>query len=101
MLRDPSLKQWNRIVSAPFPHLSISQATGLSVWSFGMAMVKSSSLTRVSECIAQLNGERANTVRQLRSDSVATSVISASSSDDASIRAPSHPDALLELVLTV
>jgi hypothetical protein len=64
MLRDPHLKEWNRIVSAHFPHLSISQVTGLSLWSFGMAMARTSSLTQVSECLAQLNEERPNTVRQ-------------------------------------
>lgn len=64
MLRDPDLKQWNRIVSAQFPHLSIAQVTGLSVWSFGMAWSRSSSLSRVPEMIARLNDERPNTVRQ-------------------------------------
>lgn len=64
MLKAPCLKQWNRIVSAHFPHLSIPQVTGLSVWSFGMALTQSSSLTRVSQAIAQLNQERPNTVRQ-------------------------------------
>ena len=64
MLRDPDLKQWNRIVSAQFPHLSIAQVTELSVWSFGMAWSRSSSLSRVPEMIARLNDERPNTVRQ-------------------------------------
>jgi hypothetical protein len=64
MLRHPALKQWNRIVSAQFPHLSISQVTGLSTWSFGIALTQSSSLSRVSQSIALLNDERANTVRQ-------------------------------------
>ncbi len=64
MLQHPSLKQWNRIVSAHFPHLSLSQVTGLSLWSFGMVMTCSSSLSRVSEAVAYLNEERPNTVRQ-------------------------------------
>lgn len=64
MLNDPYLKQWNRIVSARFPELSISQVTGLSLWSFGMAMTQSSSLTQVSEWIGMMNNERPNTVRQ-------------------------------------
>jgi Transposase DDE domain len=64
MLRDPHLKEWNRIVSAHFPHLSIPQVTGLSLWSFGIAVARTSSLTQVSDCIARLNDERPNTVRQ-------------------------------------
>lgn len=64
MLRHPALKQWNRIVSAHFPHLSLPQVTGLSLWSFGMVLAHSSSLNRVSEVIAYLNQERPNTVRQ-------------------------------------
>lgn len=46
------------------PHLSIPQAVGLATWSFGMVMTKSSSLTQVSKFIAQVNGEKPNTVRQ-------------------------------------
>ncbi|MGG6270956.1 hypothetical protein ACQ4M3_42125 [Leptolyngbya sp. AN03gr2] len=64
MLRNSSLKQWNRVVSAQFPHLSLSQVTGLSLWSFGIALTQSSSLSRVSQSIARLNAERPNTVRQ-------------------------------------
>lgn len=64
MLRDPSLKAWNRIVSQQFHNLTISQVTGLSLWSFGIALTHSCSLSRVSESIAHLNGEVPNTVRQ-------------------------------------
>jgi hypoxanthine phosphoribosyltransferase len=46
------------------PQLSIPEATGLATWSFGIVMTKSSSLEKVSEFIAQLNGEKTNTVRQ-------------------------------------
>jgi hypothetical protein len=63
MLRDPSLKAWNRIVSERFRNLSLSQVTGLSVWSFGIALTRSSSLNRVAEMIGGVNGERPNTVR--------------------------------------
>jgi hypothetical protein len=64
MLRDPCLKAWNRIVSQQFHNLSISQVTGLSLWSFGIALTQSCSLSRVSKSIAELNEERPNTVRQ-------------------------------------
>lgn len=52
------------MVSKQMPHLSLPQAIGLATWSFGVAMTQSSSLTRVSEFIAQVNGEKTNTVRQ-------------------------------------
>ncbi|KAM3116287.1 hypothetical protein ACJ2PR_01705 [Phormidesmis sp. 146-33] len=38
--------------------------TGLRVWSFGIALTQSSSLSRVAETMAGLNGERPDTVRQ-------------------------------------
>lgn len=55
MLQHPVLKQWNRIVSAHFPHLNFSQVTGLSLWSFGMVMTRSSSLSRVLQAVTYLN----------------------------------------------
>lgn len=58
------LKEWMRIVSRQFPILSLPQVRGLATWSFGIALSQSSSLTRVSETIAQLNGEPVNRVRQ-------------------------------------
>lgn len=64
MLRNKYLKQWLRIISYYLPNLSLPQATGLAVWSFGMVMTHSSSLTRVSTFIARLNQEKMNTVRQ-------------------------------------
>lgn len=64
MLRNKNLKDWSCIVSKHMPHLSIPQAVGLATWSFGMVMTKSSSLTQVSKFIAQVNGEKPNTVRQ-------------------------------------
>ena len=64
MLRNKHLKDWSKIVSYHFPHLSLPEVVGLATWSFGMVMTGSSSLTRVSEFIAQINGEKRNTVRQ-------------------------------------
>jgi hypothetical protein len=58
------LKDWKQIVSVRFPQLSLPQVSGLATWSFGMVMTKSSSLTRVSVLIAQINQEKENTVRQ-------------------------------------
>lgn len=64
MLKNEYLKQWTRIVSQQMPHLSLPQVVGLATWSFGMVMAKSSSLTKVSQFIATVNGEKASTVRQ-------------------------------------
>ena len=58
------LKEWMKIVSSRFPNLSLPQLSGLSTWSFGMVMTKSSSLTKVSSFIAKLNNEKYYTVRQ-------------------------------------
>jgi len=64
MLQNKYLKDWSRIVSYHFPHLSLPEVIGLASWSFGMVLTGSSSLTRVSEFIAKVNGEKANTVRK-------------------------------------
>lgn len=64
MLNNKYLKDWSRIVSSHFPHLSLPEVTGLATWSFGMVITGSSSITRVSEFIAKVNGEKSNTVRK-------------------------------------
>lgn len=56
MLRNKHLKDWSKIVSYHFPHLSLPEVVGLATWSFGIVMTGSSSLTRVSEFIAKING---------------------------------------------
>lgn len=64
MLQNKYLKDWSKIVSNHFPHLSLPEVVGLATWSFGMVITGSSSITRVSEFIAKINGEKSNTVRQ-------------------------------------
>ncbi len=64
MLKNQYLKDWSNIVSANFPHLSLPEIAGLASWSFGIVMTGSSSLTRVSQLIAKINGESTNTVRR-------------------------------------
>ena len=64
MLQNKYLKDWSKIVSNHFPHLSLPEVTGLATWSFGMVITSSSSLTRVSQFIAKINGEKSNTVKQ-------------------------------------
>jgi hypothetical protein len=64
MLQNKYLKDWSKIVSHHFPDLSLPEITGLATWSFGMVITGSSSITRVSEFIAKINGEKSNTVRK-------------------------------------
>ena len=64
MLLNKHLKDWSKIVSSHFPIFSLPEITGLATWSFGMVITGSSSLTRVSELIAKINGEKSNTVRR-------------------------------------
>ena len=64
MLHNKYLKDWSKIVSNHFPHLSLPEVAGLATWSFGMVITGSSSLTRVSELIALINGEKSKTVKQ-------------------------------------
>jgi len=63
MRHHPQLLEWTRIVRRHLPHLSRAQARGLATWSFGMVWTRSSSLTQIATFIAQLNGEKPNTVR--------------------------------------
>jgi hypothetical protein len=63
MVKNKHLTDWSCILSKQMPHLSIPQAIGLATWSC-VVMTQSSSLTQVSHLIAQLNGEKPNTVRQ-------------------------------------
>ncbi len=64
MLHNKYLKDWSKILSDHFPHLSLPQVLGLATWSFGIVITGSSSLTKVSEFIAKVNEEKSNTVRK-------------------------------------
>ncbi len=45
MSHNKYLKDWSRIVSSHFPHLSLPEVAGLATWSFGMVITGSSSIT--------------------------------------------------------
>lgn len=47
-----------------FPHLSKPQATGLALWSLGMTLAHSCTLTAVAAILAPLLGQSFNTVRE-------------------------------------
>jgi hypothetical protein len=64
MSRHPELYQWIDHVGSHFPHLSKPLITGLALWSFGMVVARSCSLSAVAGLLAPLLGQSFNTVRE-------------------------------------
>ena len=64
MSRHPQLYQWIDTVVMRFPSLSKPQALGLALWSFGMVIGRSCSLTAVADVLAPLMGQSYNTLRE-------------------------------------
>src|SRR5512143_3129174 len=64
MSHQPELSQWVDPVSSHFPQLSKALATGLALWSFGMIVARSCSLTAVAGLLAPLRGQSFNPVRE-------------------------------------
>lgn len=64
MSRHPELDQWIDTVVMRFPSLSKPQALGLALWSFGMVIARSCSLTAVADVLAPLLGQPYNTLRE-------------------------------------
>jgi hypothetical protein len=64
MSRHPELYQWVDTVVMRFPSLSMPQALGLALWSFGMVLARSCSLTAVADVLAPLMGTSYNTLRE-------------------------------------
>lgn len=60
MSRHPELYQWVDTVVTRFPSLSKQQALGLALWSFGMVIARSCSLTAVADVLAPLLGHIRN-----------------------------------------
>ena len=58
------LYQWIDTVVIRFPSLSKPQALCLALWSFGMAIACSCSLTAVADVLAPLMGQSYNTLRE-------------------------------------
>jgi len=54
MSRHPQLYQWIDTVAIRFPSLHKPQALGLALWSFGMIIARSCSLTAVADVLAPL-----------------------------------------------
>jgi len=64
MSRHPQLYQWIDTVVMHFPSLSKPQPLGLALWSFGMVIARSCSLTAVVDVLAPLMGQSYNTLRE-------------------------------------
>lgn len=64
MSRQPELYQWIDSVVTRFPTLSKPQACGLALWSFGMILSRSCSLSAVADLLAPLLGESFHAVRE-------------------------------------
>lgn len=64
MSRHPQLYHWTRVVSSHFPHLSKPLAAGLALWSLGMIIARSCSLTAVAGLLAPLLAQPFHTVRE-------------------------------------
>ena len=64
MSRHPELYQWIDTIVMRFPALSKPQASGLALWSFGMVVARSCSLTAVADVLAPLLGQPYNTLRE-------------------------------------
>src|SRR6266704_1302742 len=60
----PRVTAWTLTIQAPMPHVSKPQATGLALWSLGLVLARSCTLTAVSAFLAPWLGRKENTVRQ-------------------------------------
>lgn len=64
MPRHEPLYQWTQRVTSHFPELSRPTASVLALWAFGMVLAHTCALTTVALHLAELLGQRLNTVRQ-------------------------------------
>jgi len=64
MSRLPALYQWNEVVAKHFPHLSKPMAACLALWSLGMILARSCSLTAVAWALNPVLGQKFYTLRE-------------------------------------
>lgn len=64
MSRLPELYQWRAIVASHFANLSKAQASGMALWSYGLIIARSCTLTAVTGTLAGLLGQSLATVRE-------------------------------------
>lgn len=64
MTRQPEFYQWIDTIAMRFPSISKPQAVGLALWSFGMILAHSCSLSAVADMLSSLLGQSFNTMRE-------------------------------------
>jgi hypothetical protein len=64
MSRLPALYQWNKVVAKRLPHLSKPMAACLALWSLGMIVARSCSLTAIAWAWAPILKEKFYTLRE-------------------------------------
>lgn len=64
MSRSPEFYQWRQQIAAHFPNLSQPVVMGLALWSLGMVIVRSCSLTAIADGWSAQSGQAFNTVRE-------------------------------------
>lgn len=64
MPRAPELEQWRTEIAKHFPHLSQPMVMGLALWSLGMILVRSCSLTAIADWWSCRLGQPFHTVRE-------------------------------------
>lgn len=64
MTRQPEVYQWIDTIAMRFPLISKPQAVGLALWSFGMMLAHSCSLSAVANMLSPLLGQSFNTMRE-------------------------------------
>src|SRR4051794_29749881 len=64
MSRLPQLYPWLATLTSAFAHLSAAQVRGLAWFSFGMVLAHSCSVTAVAAQLADLLGQKLDTVKQ-------------------------------------
>jgi Transposase DDE domain len=64
MSRLPQLYAWLAALTSAFPHLSTAEARGLACFSFGMVLAQSCSVSAVALQLADLLGQKVDTVKR-------------------------------------
>ena len=64
MSRSPELYRWRTEIAKHFPHLSQPMVMGLALWSLGMILVRSCSLTAIADWWSCQLGQPFQTVRE-------------------------------------
>jgi hypothetical protein len=64
MTRQPEFYLWIDTIAIRFPSISKPQAVGLALWSFGMILAHSCSLSAVADVLSPLLGQSFNTMRE-------------------------------------